>query len=110
MKARYRVRWAFVAQRDLIRILEYLADRNPGAARRTLEDIETRAARLAFAPLRGRLVPELVSIHVREYREIQAPPYRLVYRVIERRVTVLAVFDSRRNLEDVLLDRLLGDR
>jgi hypothetical protein len=35
-------------------------------------------------------------------------PYRLVYRADADRVLVLGVFDSRRNLEDVLLSRLLG--
>jgi plasmid stabilization system protein ParE len=34
-------------------------------------------------------------------------PYRLIYRVERDTVTVLAVFDGRRDLEDVLLDRLL---
>jgi hypothetical protein len=34
-------------------------------------------------------------------------PYRLVYRVEADTVTVLALFDGRRDLEDVLLERLL---
>jgi hypothetical protein len=32
----------------------------------------------------------------------------LLYRVAGRRVLVLGLFDSRRNLEDVLLDRILA--
>ena len=35
------------------------------------------------------------------------PPHRIVYRVAGRRVLVLAVLDSRRSLEDILLDRLI---
>ncbi|HZX40211.1 MAG TPA: hypothetical protein VFE93_00150 [Myxococcaceae bacterium] len=34
-------------------------------------------------------------------------PYRLVYRIGSGAGVVLAVFDGRRDLEDVLLDRLV---
>jgi len=56
---------------------------------------------------RGRVVPELGRLHVREYRELIVAPYRLVYRVTPREVAVLVALDARRNLEDVLLDRLI---
>jgi hypothetical protein len=42
------------------------------------------------------------------YRELQIPPWRLVYRVYDDKVVVLGIFDSRRNLEDVILSRLLS--
>jgi len=37
-------------------------------------------------------------------------PYRIMYRVAEDRVFVLAVFDGRREIEDVLFQRLLQNR
>ena len=43
------------------------------------------------------------------YRELLVDPYRLVYRVESARVVVVEIFDGRRNLEDLLLDRLLRD-
>ena len=46
-------------------------------------------------------------MQIRQYRELITTPYRLIYRVRSRDVLVLAVLDARRNLEDVLLDRLL---
>jgi len=46
-------------------------------------------------------------LHVREYRELIVPPYRLIYHARGVDVLVLAVFDARRSLEDVLLDRLI---
>jgi len=37
-------------------------------------------------------------------------PYRLVYRVASRDVFVLALVDGRRDLEDILFERLLRER
>ena len=105
----YRVEWAEVARGDLLGIVEYLVERNPEAAASTLDSLERRAAALKTAPGRGRVIPELRRLQMREYRELVIPPYRLIYRVAGRRVLVLGVFDSRRNLEDVLLERLLGE-
>ena len=105
----YRVEWAQVALGDLLGIVEYLAERDPGAAASTLDRLERRAVALKRVPGRGRIVPELRRLQLREYRELVIPPYRLIYRVAGRRVLILGVFDSRRNLEDVLLERLLGE-
>jgi toxin ParE1/3/4 len=43
---------------------------------------------------------------MRRRRELVVSPYRLVYRVGSDAMVVLAVFDGRRDLEDVLVDRL----
>ena len=58
-------------------------------------------------PERGRVVPELAAVGIRTYRELVVEPWRLVYRITEKTVYVLAVLDGRRNIEDVLLDRLV---
>lgn len=104
---RRRVRWARSARRDLEAIVAYLADRSPQAALATLDRLEARAKTLTTLAERGRVVPELARLHVREYRELVVPPYRVVYRVDGSRVLVLACLDARRSLEDVLLDRLI---
>lgn len=104
----YRVDWAQVAQRDLLAIVDYLVERDPDAAASTLDKLERRGAALKRTPKRGRVIPELERLQLREYRELIVAPYRLVYRVEGKRVLVLGVLDSRRNLEDLLLDRLAG--
>ena len=105
----YRVDWAEVAERDLLGIVSYLADRNPAAAVEVLDGLERRAASLRTSPGRGRVIPELARLQVQQYRELIVAPYRLTYRIDGSRVVVLGVFDSRRNLEDVLLERLVRD-
>jgi len=52
-------------------------------------------------------VPELAAVGVHTYRELVVSPWRLVYRISAKTVYVLAVLDGRRNIEDVLLDRLV---
>ena len=104
---RRRVFWSKAARRDLEAIVSYLADRSPQAALSTLDRLEARAKSLVALADRGRIVPELGLLHVQQYRELVVPPYRIVYRVRGSQVLVLAVFDARRSLEDVLLDRLI---
>ncbi|WP_370693612.1 type II toxin-antitoxin system RelE/ParE family toxin [Nitrospira tepida] len=58
-------------------------------------------------PERGRIVPELHQIGIDFLRELVISPYRLLYRIDHRAVHVLAVFDGRRNLEDLVLERAL---
>lgn len=106
--ARFEVLWAEVAIQDLERIVDFVEQEAPLAAQRLFDDIAQRAVTLETLPLRGRLVPELARLEITNYRELVIPPYRLMYRVDGDRVSVVAVFDSRRNLEDVLLLRFGG--
>jgi toxin ParE1/3/4 len=108
IRRRYRVEWAEVARRDLLGIIDYLAARRPDAAVSTLDGLQRRAGSLKTAPGRGRVLPELERLQMRQYRELVVSPYRLIYRISESAVLALGVLDSRRNLEDILLERLVG--
>jgi toxin ParE1/3/4 len=109
MKRRLPVEWATIAERDLAGIVEYIARDDPGAGAGVLDTLEAKASSLETLATRGRVVPELQRIQIREYRELLVKPYRLIYRVEKRRVVVLGVFNGRRDLEDILLDRLLRE-
>jgi len=96
--------------RDLEEIAAFLALDSRQAAERVLRRIEARAATLESSPARGRRVPELARfqmLEMRTWRELLIRPYRLVYRIEGDTVVVLAVLDGRRDLEDLLLERLL---
>jgi toxin ParE1/3/4 len=103
----YRVRWTTGAVRDLTEIVGYIARDSSPAAGRVLQRIRAKALALASSPGRGRILPELARIGIRAYRELIVRPYRIVFRVEGRTVFVLAVLDGRRDLEDLLLERLL---
>jgi addiction module RelE/StbE family toxin len=106
-KRRFRVQWAEVAFRDLEELVSYIATDSDLDANRVLNRLEKRAAALESNPGRGRVVPELAHFGMRTWRELVVRPYRLMYRIEGDTVILLAVFDGRRDLEDVLLERLL---
>jgi toxin ParE1/3/4 len=56
-------------------------------------------------PERG-IVPELAEVGMRLYHEILCPPSRIIYRIVGPNVFVMTVIDGRRNVEDILLERL----
>lgn len=105
----FEVLWTRTAEEDLKGIVAWIAADSIDEALRVLERIRARATALASLPERGRVVPELKEQGVSLYREVVVEPWRMLYRVVDHRVYVLGVFDSRRNLEDLLLDRLLRE-
>lgn len=103
----YKVIWSEIAEDDLINIISYFAQDNAVNARGVFEKIKASAAKLDELPERGRFVPELQAQGVFLYKELIILPWRLIYRVTDDEVLVLSVIDSRRNVEDLLLARLM---
>jgi toxin ParE1/3/4 len=110
VRDRHQVLWTDEAVEDLEEIVGYLAADSPLNARNLLARLRSRAEALETSPRRGRVVPELARFAIRSWRELVVKPYRVVYRVGETEVFVLAVFDGRRDLEDVLLERLVRSK
>ena len=107
MSERFQVRWAPVAVADTLSILDYTAQENPGHAEQLFDKLKAGAKGLERLPERGRVVPELQAIGIKFLREQILAPYRILYRIEGNAVHIVAVFDGRRNLEDILLDRAL---
>ncbi len=57
-------------------------------------------------PERCRIVPELKEQGILQYRELIVKPWRIIFRIAEKKVYALSVLDSRRNIEEILLERL----
>lgn len=107
MSKKYLVTWAVVAQNDLKHVTEYISIDSPGHAPQILKKIKQKASDLYTMPDRGRIVPELKDQGIHTYRELIIAPWRIIYRVSDTTVFVLSVIDSRRNVEDILLDRFV---
>jgi len=107
MSAGYSVLWTEVAERDLREIIAFIAGDKVQNALHVLENIRDKASALYAFPERGRVVPELQSNGVFIYRELIISPWRLLYRIADSNVYVTAVLDSRRNVEEILLQRLI---
>ncbi len=104
---KYQVFWTQTAQTDLRKIIEYIANDSDINARRIYPDIKNKSDNLRLMPLQGRIVPELRYFGILIYREIMIPPWRIIYKIEENKVWVLAVIDGRRNIEDILVNRFV---
>jgi toxin ParE1/3/4 len=107
MPSSHSVYWTNTAQEDLTAIIDYIACDSIDRALRIYQKIKNAAGKLNNFPERGRIVPELKHHNIETYRELIVEPWRIVYKIEIDTVYVLAVFDARRNLEDILLERIL---
>ena len=93
---------------DLEELYDYIDLHDaPGKADHVLKQIDKAFLSLSENPGRGAYPRELLSIGIREYREIFFKPYRILYRIIENKVYVLLIVDGRREMQTLLQLRLL---
>ena len=96
------------AERDIEDIHRYIARHDTiDQADRVVDALERLCATLAELPDRGNVPKELRGLGITEYREVHHKPYRILYRVIGRRVIVHCVVDGRRDMQSLLQRRLL---
>ncbi len=92
-----RLVWTERALTDLIKIEDYIAEDNFGAAIALVERLMERAEWLRENPKKRRIVPELGA---QNYRELIVKGYRLVYRLRSGKFEVLQVFEGSCQLMD----------
>ena len=96
------------AEHDLETIFNYiLGTGNPGAARDMIRLIRQACDNLSQMPERGHIPPELARIDNYEYRQIIVKSFRIIYQVVESSVFIFGIIHGRRNVEEVLRQRLL---
>jgi len=94
---------------DLEEIVTWIAEHDaPAKADRVLDRIEAAIAALARFPERGAHPRELLALGMKEYRETLFKPYRIIYRVEDKRVYVYLIADGRRDMQSLLARRLLS--
>ena len=103
----YKVQWTSNAKEDLLNIVDYIKKDSSSAARKVYEQIKEKAQSSNFFPLKGKVVPELLKEGITIYRELIAQPWRIMYKIEYDTVYIMAIFDSRQNVEELLLQKLL---
>lgn len=95
------------AEDDIFEIFTYILN-NDGEnnANHVFDKIKKTCLNLVSYPDRGHTPPELKHINVYDYREIHYKPYRIIYQIIDNSVYIHCVFDGRRNIQEVLENRL----
>ncbi|HCC37658.1 MAG TPA: plasmid stabilization protein, partial [Treponema sp.] len=77
----YEVKMTQNAERDLIEIIEFIAQNNPQTAIKIMEKIQAKIKTLNHYPYRGGYVPELLAKNIKDYRQITEAPWRIIYKV-----------------------------
>jgi toxin ParE1/3/4 len=92
-----KVHWTHNAVDHLVNIYEYIALNSPTYAKRMVDRITRRSSQIAGNPFSGRMVLEYQAEDIRELIE---KPYRIIYRVKQDQIDVLAVIHGARLLPE----------
>lgn len=103
----YNVIWAKIASKDLGFIIDCIAQDSVQIALKQFHKIKEAAQNLCLFPDQSRIIPELSLQNIFKYRELIIKPWRVMYKIEQKNVYVLAVIDGRRNIENILLNRQL---
>lgn len=97
------------ALRDLDDIHAFVSAAD-GVARadQLVDGIAAVLAKLSLFPQRGEVPKELANLGMRQFRQVHHKPYRMIYQVEPKTVTVLLIADGRRDMQTLLQRRLLG--
>ena len=107
MKKKYKIIFSRYSEEDLIEIIEYYNSVNVEFSMNLFYAIEERVNKLKDYPELGRIVPELEEQDIVDYRELIEGNYRIIYEIQEQSIIIHAIVDSRRNLEELLIKKLM---
>ncbi len=108
MEKIYKLQWTKSAKDDLLDIVTRIKQESPNTAVEIYQRLKKRAQSSNFFPLKGRVVPELLDEGITYYRELIEKPRRIIYRVGDETVYLIAIIDSRQNLDELLLRKILS--
>jgi toxin ParE1/3/4 len=104
---RYKVNLLPEAEDDLVDIYKYVAVNDSfDKAEKLFNDLYHTTLTLQDFPHRGHILHDFPCIDV-NYLELSHKPYRIIYQLFGDTVFVLCILDGRRNVQDLLKERVL---
>ena len=104
----FKVELTSAAESDLGQIANYITQHHTvEQAIYVVDHLQTITMALASFPERGSHPPELLALGIKDYRQVFFKPYRLIYRVAGKTVFVYLIADGRRDMQQLLSERLL---
>ena len=104
---KFAVEWTESAAADLRGIVLYIAENSLQNARQIFAKIKTECENLEKFPEMGKVPAELEALHIGGSRALVVAPWRIFYFNYTERIVVLAVIDSRRNIDDAVWKRMM---
>jgi toxin ParE1/3/4 len=108
MRNKFKVYWTDTAQLDLNHIISYIAKDNINIAEKIYLKIKAKGISLESFPFRGRIIPELKQLNIIKYRELIEQRWRIIYFIQNNDVYIVSIIDTKRNFEEIILDRFLN--
>ena len=90
--------WSNPAAYDLEQIQNYIAEDNVEVAIRFTKEIFDEVESIPVQPYQGRKIPELSKD---EYRELIFRKYRIMYKISESTIFILAIVNSRMSFDSI---------
>ena len=104
----YQVLWTDDAVSDLHRIISYIYKESETIAKDIYHGIKKQCETLDRFPYRGHVIDELCAMGFTHYRELIYKRWRIIYSIENETVYLLLILDSRQDMEDLLVQRLLN--
>ena len=104
----YSVAFSRGARQDLLKIYRYIKNAGrPETARRLSEQLTETCRSLSENPERGHMPEEIEGIGSLSCRQLVIKGYRIIYEMLGRTVVIHGIIDGRRNISEVMRQRLL---
>lgn len=95
------------AAEDLREIYMYIREHDSAeSAKYVIGEIRKAVDSLYMTPQMGGVPKELVSVGIKDFREVFFKPYRIIYQVVDKSVYIMLVADGRRDMRTILEKRL----
>ena len=103
--------WSKDASEDLYEIVDYIKEKSGKVIAyeiytRIIDHVES----IDSFPESGRVIPELLTIGIRDLRELIEKPWRIFYRVTSDEIQIISVIDGRRNVEEILYKKVIDGK
>lgn len=103
----YEVAFTDSAKKDLFDIYFYIAMNDSfEAADKIKNRIEQKCVTLKKFPKRGIKIKEIYDDYP-DICQLISKPYHILYKIVQKRVIILAILDGRRDIQQILIERTL---
>jgi len=107
MGKKFNIKWASPALDDLDEIIEYISKTNLTYSIKVMDKIYEQVSKLDMYPERCRIVPELEKYGYLIYRQLVVDYWKVVFKIEGNIVYIMLIIDGRRNIEDIILKKIL---
>jgi toxin ParE1/3/4 len=103
--------WSKDAGDELFEIISFIKY-NTGkiAARNIYEKINNEIKKISKNAAGRRIAPLLLKLGKKDIHQFNINPWAVFYKAENSRIEIISIIDQRRNLEDILYQRLIGGK